>query len=173
MRGLEQSRRDDLESLGYVWLYLLRGSLPWQGLPAKNNAEKMSKILALKAGTPAEQLCEGFPTEFVQYFRMVADLQFDEEPDYFAMKQLFRELFVREGLVFDYVYDWTTKRPPPVKAEQKQMLALPPPPQPATQPPSKTVTPRDARIGRMRQRPAPLRKPVLNRTSNVVSKKWR
>lgn len=59
---VEQSRRDDLESLGYVLIYLAKGALPWQGLPAKNRKQKYQKITEKKVDTPVEMLCEGLPS---------------------------------------------------------------------------------------------------------------
>jgi serine/threonine protein kinase len=59
--GIEQSRRDDLESLGYVLVYFLRGELPWQGLKAKTMKEKYEKIMEKKISTQIENLCKGFP----------------------------------------------------------------------------------------------------------------
>lgn len=59
--GIEQSRRDDLESLGYVLVYFLRGELPWQGLKAKTMKEKYEKIMEKKISTQIEVLCKGFP----------------------------------------------------------------------------------------------------------------
>lgn len=60
----EQSRRDDLESLGHVFLYFLRGSLPWQGLKAATNRQKYERIGEKKQSTPISELCEGFPGLF-------------------------------------------------------------------------------------------------------------
>ena len=59
--GIEQSRRDDLESLAYVLVYFLRGELPWQGLKAKAMKEKYEKIMEKKISTQIENLCKGFP----------------------------------------------------------------------------------------------------------------
>ena len=56
---MEQSRRDDLESLAYVFIYLLNGSLPWQGLKAKNPQKKYRLILEKKQDVPIQHLCHG------------------------------------------------------------------------------------------------------------------
>ena len=60
--GIEQSRRDDLESLGYVLMYFNRGSLPWQGLKAQTKKQKYERISEKKLSTPIEVLCKGFPS---------------------------------------------------------------------------------------------------------------
>lgn len=95
--GIEQSRRDDLESLGYVFMYFLRGSLPWQGLQAATKKQKYEKISDKKSKTPFEVLCRGFPQEFVAYFQYVRSLRFEEKPDYAYLRRLFRDLFAKEG----------------------------------------------------------------------------
>lgn len=59
---LEQSRRDDLEAIGYVIVYLLKGYLPWQGIKANNKQEKYHKIMEKKMTTPVEILCKGLPS---------------------------------------------------------------------------------------------------------------
>ncbi|XP_057978497.1 casein kinase 1-like protein 2 [Malania oleifera] len=105
--GIEQSRRDDLESLGYVLMYFLKGSLPWQGLKAGTKKQKYEKISEKKVSTPIEALCRGYPTEFASYFHYCRSLRFDDKPDYAYLKRIFRDLFIREGFQFDYVFDWT------------------------------------------------------------------
>ncbi|GAU11693.1 hypothetical protein TSUD_74430 [Trifolium subterraneum] len=105
--GIEQSRRDDLESLGYVLLYFLRGSLPWQGLKAATKKQKYDKICQKKVSTPIEVLCKSHPVEFASYFHYCHSLTFDQRPDYGFLKRLFRDLFAREGYAFDFVFDWT------------------------------------------------------------------
>ncbi|XP_073048344.1 casein kinase 1-like protein 2 [Primulina eburnea] len=105
--GIEQSRRDDLESLGYVFMYFLRGSLPWQGLKAGTKKQKYERICEKKVSTSIETLCRSYPAEFASYFHYCRSLRFDDKPDYTYLKRIFRDLFIREGFQFDYVYDWT------------------------------------------------------------------
>ncbi|CAB1337003.1 unnamed protein product [Coregonus sp. 'balchen'] len=80
--GIEQSRRDDMESLGYVLMYFNRTSLPWQGL-------------------------KGFPAEFAMYLNYCRGLRFEEAPDYMYLRQLFRILFRTLNHQYDYTFDWT------------------------------------------------------------------
>ncbi|GMN36939.1 hypothetical protein TIFTF001_006421 [Ficus carica] len=116
----EQSRRDDLESLGYVLMYFLRGCLPWQGLKAGTKKQKYEKISEKKVSTSIEALCRGYPTEFASYFHYCRSLRFDDKPDYAYLKRLFRDLFIREGFQFDYVFDWTI-----LKYQQSQITTPP------------------------------------------------
>ncbi|CAI0386161.1 unnamed protein product [Linum tenue] len=110
--GIEQSRRDDLESLGYVLMYFIRGSLPWQGLKAGTKKQKYDKISEKKVSTSIESLCKSYPSEFVSYFHFCRALRFEDKPDYSYLKRLFRDLFIREGYQFDYVFDWTVLKYP-------------------------------------------------------------
>ncbi len=119
----EQSRRDDLESLGYMLIYFLKGSLPWQGLKAATKNQKYEKILECKINTSLESLCKGVPgndccvfvflisyisfaVEFKNYFECVRALRFDDKPDYDFLKAQFRELFFRKGYSYDNEFDW-------------------------------------------------------------------
>lgn len=105
--GIEQSRRDDLESLGYVLMYFIRGSLPWQGLKANTKKQKYERIMDRKMSTSTEQLCKGYPTEFRSYFEYCRSLRFEDRPDYAYLKRLFKELFYRKGFQYDNLFDWT------------------------------------------------------------------
>jgi len=120
--GIEQSRRDDLESIGYVLLYFLRGSLPWQGLKAATKKQKYDKISEKKLSTPIEVLCKSHPVEFASYLHYCHSLTFDQRPDYSFLRQLLRDLSDREGYQFDHVFDWTLlkcKQTQKVKAQQQ------------------------------------------------------
>lgn len=104
--GREQSRRDDLESLGHVFMYFLRGSLPWQGLKAATNKQKYEKIGEKKQTTAIKELCEGHPEEFGIYLNYVRKLGFEETPDYEFLRELFSKVMKNNGDIDDQVYDW-------------------------------------------------------------------
>ncbi|XP_071827185.1 casein kinase I-like [Apostichopus japonicus] len=108
--GIEQSRRDDLESLGYVLMYFNRTSLPWQGLKAPTKKAKYEKISERKMSTPVEVLCKGFSAEFAMYLNYARGLRFEEEPDYLYLRQLFRILFRTLNHQYDFTFDWTVQK---------------------------------------------------------------
>lgn len=129
--GIEQSRRDDLECLGFVLIYFIKGGLPWQGVKAKTRTEKYEKIKEMKMNTPIEELVkmkmdnlqsgnqrnsvstdlstdieENVPIEFVNFMKYCRDLKFDEKPDYNFLRREFKNLFSSRGYEYDYIYDW-------------------------------------------------------------------
>ncbi|EFP75765.1 casein kinase I [Puccinia graminis f. sp. tritici] len=104
--GREQSRRDDLEALGHVFMYFLRGGLPWQGLKAATNKQKYEKIGEKKQSTAIKELCENFPEEFGIYLNYVRKLGFEETPDYDFLRELFTKVLKNTGETEDGVYDW-------------------------------------------------------------------
>ncbi|KAK4239933.1 kinase-like domain-containing protein [Achaetomium macrosporum] len=108
--GREQSRRDDLEALGHVFMYFLRGGLPWQGLKAATNKQKYEKIGEKKQTTPIKELCEGFPEQFAHYLTYVRNLGFEDTPDYDYLRDLFTQALKEEGGVEDGEYDWMKKQ---------------------------------------------------------------
>jgi serine/threonine protein kinase len=99
--GLELGRRDDLESLAYVLIYLLRGCLPWQDLSSGPRG-----ILKCKRRTKPSNLCHGLPAEFVTFLEYSRSLSFDEIPDYGYISDLFKSLSTWEGLENVVVFDW-------------------------------------------------------------------
>lgn len=104
--GREQLRRDDLESLGHVFMYFLRGSLPWQGLKAPTNKQKYEKIGMKKQTTTINELCYGFPIQFAQYLTYVRNLKFDEEPNYDYLIGLMSKALISIDEKEDDHYDW-------------------------------------------------------------------
>lgn len=109
--GIEQSRRDDLEGIAYTLIYLLQGTLPWQGIKAENRKERYEKILEKKITTTIETLCEGIPAEFGTFLAEVKKLDFQEQPNYSFYRQIFRDLFLKCGFIYDYQYDWVEHSP--------------------------------------------------------------
>ena len=106
LNGLTQSRRDDLEAIGYVLMYFLRGKLPWQGIPVKNKEDRYRKIMEKKIATSPEELCQGFPEEFAQYINYTRNLEYEENPNYEFLKDLFLKVLRRDGFGIDCYYDW-------------------------------------------------------------------
>ena len=102
-----QNRCDDLESLGYMLVYFLRGSLPWQGLKTKDHIQRDELILKKKETISIADLCKDLPKEFGTYFDHVRSLDFDDPPAYSYLRKIFCNLFVREGFARDNVFDWT------------------------------------------------------------------
>ncbi|KAF8868709.1 kinase-like protein [Infundibulicybe gibba] len=110
-RGIKQTRRDDLESLAYILIYFLRGSLPWQGLDQPGRAQKHRQIMKKKIATPSADLCCGLPDEFRVFLDYTRGLSFTDRPDYNYIRKLFRTCFLRSGYPDDGIFDWNQLAP--------------------------------------------------------------
>ena len=111
--GIEQSRRDDLESIGYVLVYFLKGVLPWQGL---KNGNRYARIMEKKLQIPTEILCYGLPEELIFYLNYCKSLRFEDRPDYDYLRGLFIKLLGTCNLVYGLTkemlkFDWCFEDP--------------------------------------------------------------
>jgi casein kinase 1 len=89
----EQSRKDDLESIGYILIYLYKGKLPWQGIKEKDKSKRYKLIGEKKQEMSEEELCKYMPKEFTVFLKYVRTLDFDEKPHYSALKRMFEKLY--------------------------------------------------------------------------------
>lgn len=103
--GIESSRRDDLEAIGYMILYFAKdGLLPWQGLKKIKGVDHFSAIGDCKICVSVEKLCQGLPKCFELYITYCKELQFHENPNY----EYLRNLFINDAkkLNIKLQYEW-------------------------------------------------------------------
>ncbi|KAJ3543866.1 hypothetical protein NMY22_g2983 [Coprinellus aureogranulatus] len=91
-------------------LYVDRACRDGLDLKAATKKQKYDRIMEKKMTTPTDLLCRGFPNEFGIFLNYTRALRFDDKPDYSYLRKLFRDLFVREGYQYDYVFDWSVQR---------------------------------------------------------------
>ena len=107
--GIEQSRRDDLESLGYIFIYFLTGTLPWKGLKGKTNKNTQELIYNKKKNTTIKDLCKNLPIEIYKYMNYCRELKYYESPNYEYLRNLFYKLYLKNNFKKDNIYDWNLK----------------------------------------------------------------
>ena len=105
--GIEQSRRDDIESIGYILLYFFKKNLPWMNVKGKNEKEKFKKVLDIKINCKLDDICQGIPKEIGLIIQYARDLKFDEKPDYNLIQRLIKNIADKNGFQFDFEFDWT------------------------------------------------------------------
>ena len=106
LKGIEQTRKDDLEALGYVIIYLYIGSLPWSSFKHKNLYQVILKTREEREKISTESICEGMPNEMNIYMNYVNNLKYEECPDYEYLRKLFWNVLKKIGenkLLFSWV----------------------------------------------------------------------
>ena len=123
--GIEQSRRDDLEGIGYVLVYFYLGRLPWQNKTDKGKP-LTQKITEKKLTTPPELLCKKMPREFSYYFHYCKNLKFEDRPDYSALKSMFADLLMSRmkiNGIKELIYDWFDEENAYRERKKKEMIS--------------------------------------------------
>jgi len=105
--GNEVSRRDDMESIGYMLVYFLNGKLPWQRFRGRNKDVLYQQVTAMKSELSPEELCEGHPPEFADYLWYCRSLGFEDEPDYAHLRSAMRTAYTRAGCPSETAFDWS------------------------------------------------------------------
>ena len=106
-KGWEQGRRDDLEAIGIMLVYFLKGSLPWQGLHGRNKSEMIKK---LKEELTIDEICHNLPDAFCNFLKYCRRIEFEEKPNYNHCRGFFRDLLNKRGEVLDNYFDWILKK---------------------------------------------------------------
>jgi casein kinase 1 len=109
-RGNEQSRKDELESLGYMYIYLAKGGLPWSNIKADKMEDMITKTGIMKSKISVENLCQKLPNEFCQYMNYVKKLSFEQKPDYEYLRNLFKNILFRIKERLDNIFSWVDLR---------------------------------------------------------------
>ena len=104
--GIEYTRRDDLISVAYLLIYLLRGELPWQTLKYKGKQSE-ELIKDKKISVNVDELVADHPAEFKTFLAYCLNLKFDEEPDYTYLRRMFKGLYISSGFEDDAIFDWS------------------------------------------------------------------
>ena len=112
MKGLEQSCRDDLESLAYVLYFFLLGHLPWQDIKEKTKEELNAKILEKKMKIKSEELGKNLPIQFCEFLEYSKNLKYGEQPNYSLFKNKIKSIICidNDENQFDKIYDWIDKQ---------------------------------------------------------------
>ena len=97
---ITETRRDDLESLGYIFFFFIEGNLPW------TNQKSWTTTLRMKKQIPPSKMCRKCPIEFIMFLNYSRGLRFDEVPDYDYLRRLFRDHAKKHGIVYDWKFDW-------------------------------------------------------------------
>lgn len=118
--GFSQSRRDDLEQLVYVLIYLYRGRLPWSGLQIMNRDEKERKIGTLKRAISFGDICRGCPRLFILLLNYSRKMKFDEDPAYEMIRSLMRKELTDRKEPCDYIFDWDPEAKVPSASSPQQ-----------------------------------------------------
>lgn len=160
--GVRQSRRDDLESLGYMLIYFLRGSLPWQSLGISDEKAKRRRVVELKRKTSVDDLCAGLPWQFVTYMAYVRTLCYDADPDMAYLRKLFTDLYAGRSYgnlskTGGMTWDWSEPKGTGLQDKDRNRALLP------STPPQRKHIP-------VLLQPTPLRNPTTRCTAKVAQK---
>ena len=108
--GMEQSRRDDIEAIGYMMVYLMKGSLPWQGMVNSNPKKRYDRIKKMKLDIKLTDLCMGLPKETIKFIQYARDMKFEDKPNYNYLRSLLKKMATKMNMKMDSTkFDWIVK----------------------------------------------------------------
>ena len=110
LRGVVQSRRDDLESLCYILLFLMKGNLPWDNVFGYNENEDILLIYKIKKYMKPELLFLNLPKEIIEFFKYCKNLDFEQKPNYAYLRSLLLDILKSKNEKNDLLFSWKIRK---------------------------------------------------------------
>ena len=125
VRGKESSRRDDLISLGYMLIFLIKRDLPWQNSIRELNEYNYTKLLYLKDTDGCGKLLKNLPDEFIEYIKYTKKLKFEQQPDYSYLRFLFNKyLFNKSFNIKNISLSWIVEKNKKLFEKEKNIINI-------------------------------------------------
>ena len=108
-RGKESSRRDDIISLGYMLIYLIKKGLPWDYIYKENKLtnSKYIELVFLKDTNAYGKLFDGLPSEFKEFIQYAENLKFDQDPNYSYLRSILNKIILNNNFSYErYHFSW-------------------------------------------------------------------
>ena len=122
LKGIEPSRRDDMESFCYLLLYLMKGSLPWDQINEPSEINEILIIYKMKEYMPADIMFKDLPWQMSEFYKYCKNLNFEQKPNYNYLRKLLINILEYIGEKNDLYFSWIINISPSINKSKTGII---------------------------------------------------